>query len=154
MRADLWMSGGIVPRNVNFDTNCSKYSPSSFSFLTPWQRNHDAFRIGDLVGLQVWSWLFGGQRIRSPPADDRTLISSRLARGLVIFVPECTGFRPQLKLPNAWTLCAVPAVVTVMLLKNEVLRGAALCPLMQAVRNGSWSASPGRYRRYGSSKRR
>jgi hypothetical protein len=83
------------------------------------------------------------------PDDDRTLIASRLARGLVIFVPGCTGFRPQLKLPNA-----ISEVVTVVLLKNQVLCGVALCPLMLAVRDGSWSASPGRYRSYGSSKRR
>jgi len=78
-----------------------KYSPSLFSFLTPWQRGHDAFRIGDLVGLKFGHKVLEDKGYCLPPPDDRTLIASRLDRGLVIFVPECTGFRPQLKLPYA-----------------------------------------------------
>jgi hypothetical protein len=100
MHADVWRSGSIVQRSVNFGTNCSRYSPSLFGFVTPWQRRHDAFRIGDLVGLK-FGYDVSEDKGHCSPADDRTLIASLLARGLVIFVPECTGFRPKLKFSDA-----------------------------------------------------
>lgn len=102
MHADVWMSAGIVPRNVSFGTNCSKYSPSLFSFLIPWQRSHDAFRIGDLVGLKFGHDFSEDKRYCSPRRWSNSDCHS-FSSWSSYFVPECTGFRPQLKLPNAWT---------------------------------------------------
>jgi len=101
MHADVRLSGSIMPRNVNFGTNCSKYSPSSFSFLTPWQRRHDTFRIGDLVGIK-FGHDFSEEKGYCSPRRWSNSDCQSFSSWSSHFVPECTGFRPQFLKLSQW----------------------------------------------------